>query len=266
MVETIASPGIETGPDTPVRLTSFGDDFRAAVIGASGGIGGGFLRALVDAPATDRVFALSRSGKAPAEAPTVTPLRLDIEDETSIAAAAAGIREAVGSLHLVVVATGILHRGPDLKPEKTWRHLDADALTRVFRVNTVGPALVAKHFLPLLARDRKAALATLSARVGSISDNRLGGWHSYRASKAALNMLIKTFAIELARVNPSALCIGLHPGTVDSALSDPFQANVPTGKLFSADYSARSLLNVIDTLTPQHSGLLFAWDGQPIPF
>ena len=151
-------------------------------------------------------------------------------------------------------------------PEKTWRSLNAAALAKAFRINTVGPALVAKHFLPLLARRRKSAFAVLSARVGSISDNRLGGWYAYRASKAALNMLIRTLSIELKRSNRDALCIALHPGTVDSRLSKPFQGNVPDGKLFSPDVAANHLLSVIDGVDPEQSGKLFAWDGAEIPF
>ena len=163
------------------------------------------------------------------------------------------------------MASGILHDDEALRPEKTWRALDGAALERVYRINAVGPALVAKHFLPLLARDRKSVFAALSARVGSISDNHLGGWHAYRASKAALNMLLRTFAIELARRNPRAICVGLHPGTVDTGLSAPFQANVPEGKLFTPDFAAARLLEVVDRLKPDDSGKVFAWDGQLIP-
>ncbi len=165
----------------------------------------------------------------------------------------------------MIVASGILHDGDALHPEKTWRALDGAALEQVYRINTVGPALVAKHFLPLLARHRKSVFAALSARVGSTSDNQLGGWHAYRASKGALNMLLRTFAIELARRNPRAACVGLHPGTVDTRLSAPFQANVPEGKLFDADLAAERLLEVIDRLKPADSGSVFAWDAQQIP-
>jgi NAD(P)-dependent dehydrogenase (short-subunit alcohol dehydrogenase family) len=212
----------------------------------------------------ESVFALSRSAIESPE-PRVHPLTLDIEDEPSIRAAADAIRERVPALHLVIVATGILH-GDGLEPEKTWRSLDPEALATAFRINAVGPALVAKHFLPLLARDRKAVFAALSARVGSISDNRLGGWHAYRTSKAALNMLIRTLAIELARVAPQALCVGLHPGTVNTGLSEPFQANVPEGRLFSPAFAAGRLLAVLDGLSPDQSGTVFAWDGQAVPF
>lgn len=190
---------------------------------------------------------------------------IDLEDEASIASAAAELGHAVDAISLVVVATGILHNDGGLRPEKTWRALDPRAFETAFRINTVGPGLIAKHFLPLLTKDRKSVFAALSARVGSIDDNRLGGWHAYRASKAALNMLIKTLAIELAARNPNALCVGLHPGTVDTDLSKPFQANVPTEKLFAPAHSAAALLKVIDGLDAKDSGGVFAWDGTRIP-
>jgi NAD(P)-dependent dehydrogenase (short-subunit alcohol dehydrogenase family) len=191
--------------------------------------------------------------------------RLDLEDEATIARAAASVRAEVDALDLVFVASGILHDDHGLRPEKTWRALDGAALERAYRINAVGPALVAKHFLPLLARDRKSVFAALSARVGSISDNRLGGWHAYRASKAALNMLLRTFAIELARRNPRAVCVGLHPGTVNTALSAPFQANVPEAKLFTPDFAAARLVEVIERLEPEDSGSVFGWDNIRIP-
>jgi NAD(P)-dependent dehydrogenase (short-subunit alcohol dehydrogenase family) len=193
-------------------------------------------------------------------------LPLDLEREETIVAAAETIRASVDGLHLAIVATGILHDGARLKPEKSWRALDGEAMATAFRLNAIGPALVAKHFLPLLAMGRKSVFAALSARVGSIGDNRLGGWHAYRASKAALNMLIRTLAVELSARNPDALCVGLHPGTVDTALSKPFQANVPAGKLFAPETSARYLLGVLDRLTPANSGSIYAWDGEKIPF
>jgi NAD(P)-dependent dehydrogenase (short-subunit alcohol dehydrogenase family) len=159
----------------------------------------------------------------------------------------------------------VLH-GPALRPEKTWRSLDAAALAEAFAINATGPALIAKHTLGLLRRDAKSAFACLSARVGSIEDNRLGGWHAYRASKAALNMLVRSCAVELHQRNPGALCVALHPGTVDTRLSQPFQGGVDPAKLFTPTRSARALLGVLDHLTPADSGRLFAWDGQAIPF
>ncbi|MEO6361030.1 MAG: SDR family NAD(P)-dependent oxidoreductase, partial [Sphingomicrobium sp.] len=151
-----------------------------------------------------------------------------------------------------------------VRPEKTYRDLSQSALMRYFAVNAVGPALIAKHFLPLLPKDEPSVFAALSARVGSITDNRLGGWYGYRSSKAALNMLIKTLAIELARTRPLAICVGLHPGTVDTKLSKPFQKNVGPDRLFSTARAACQLIDVLDHLTPAQSGNCFAWDGKQI--
>lgn len=238
---------------------------KVAVIGASGGIGAALVDQLQDHPNVASVAACRRNPDRHAGADTL-PLSLDLEDEASIAAAAEVIGEKIFDLDLIIVATGVLHQDNALKPEKTWRAIDADAMERVFRINTIGPALVAKHFLPLLTRDRKSVFAALSARVGSIGDNQLGGWHAYRASKAALNMLIRNFAIELERRNPKAIAVGLHPGTTDTALSKPFQGHVPERKLFSPDFVADRLLTVIDGLTTEDSGHIFAWDGERIPF
>ena len=232
--------------ETPVTPAT-----SAVVIGASGGIGGAVAAAL---RASDRfavVHALSRSGTG-----------LDLEDEASIAAAAARVTEGPTPT-LVFVATGVLHHGQ--APERTYKAMTADHLLRDYRINTVGPALVAKHFLPLLPRDRPAVFAALSARVGSISDNRLGGWHSYRASKAGLNMILRNLAVELARSHPQAVVAGLHPGTVATDLSAPFQKGVQPDKLFTPAYSAERLLAVLDALTPADSGGVFAWDGARIP-
>jgi len=137
-------------------------------------------------------------------------------------------------------------------------------MAKVFAVNTTGPALVASALLDALPREGKSVFAALSARVGSISDNRLGGWHAYRASKAALNQIIRTCSIELTRKRRDALIVGLHPGTVETGLSEPFRDNVPDGKLFTPDYSAERLLNVIDTLTPEQSGRCFDWQGEEV--
>ena len=243
-------------------LASFGAPLDAVVVGASGGLGRAFVEALFDHPSFGRLTALSR--RRPTDLPDkVAWAPLDLENEDSIAIAAKTTCEA-GRPNLVLVATGLLHDGAALRPEKTWRSLDATTFERVLRINTVGPALAAKHFLPLLPRDRKAVFAAISARVGSIGDNELGGWYAYRASKAALNMLIRTAAIELARSNPTALCVGLHPGTVDTALSQPFQSAVPSGGLFSPSFAAGRLLHVIDRLAPEESGRVFAWDGERI--
>ena len=237
-------------------LASFAPGLRALVFGAGGGIGAAFVTELGAHPRVAKVYAAARSAEA--------PWQFDLTDEASIEAVAKAAA-AEGPLDLVLVATGVLH-SPTMRPEKTWRSLDAAALAEAFAINATGPALIAKHTLGLLRRDAKSVFACLSARVGSIEDNRLGGWHAYRASKAALNMLIRSCAVELQQRTPGALCVALHPGTVDTRLSQPFQGGVPSSKLFTPAMSARSLLGVLDRLTPADSGRLFAWDGQAIPF
>ena len=249
-------------PREPLDLASFGASSNAAVLGATGGIGGAIADDLAACPAVSTVFRLSRS----ANGPNAEDIRIDLEDERSIEDAAAAMRRMAGELHVVIVATGVLHDGHGLQPEKTWRTLNASAMEKAFRINSIGPALVAKHLLPLLPTGRKSVFAALSARVGSMGDNQLGGWYAYRSSKAALNMMIRTLSIELARRNPDALCVGLHPGTVDTRLSRPFQSGVPENRLFSPRLSARRLLSVLDNLTAKDTGGLFAWDGSRIPF
>jgi NAD(P)-dependent dehydrogenase (short-subunit alcohol dehydrogenase family) len=207
------------------------------------------------------IFAGSRSATV-REHMNVRPFRFDISDEPSIEAAMRQIGQG-GPLDLVIVATGLLH-GDGIAPEKTWRAIDGQAMAQVFAINAIGPAIIAKHALPLLNTQRRSVFAALSARVGSISDNRVGGWHSYRASKAALNMLVRNFAIELARTNRQAIAVALHPGTVDTALSKPFQSNLPEGQLECPKSSARHLLKVISKLSELDSGNHLAWDGTPI--
>lgn len=229
------------------------------VVGAAGGLGQALWRRMAAAGPT---FALSR--RRPAAVPPELWIEADILDEASLAAAAARLA-GQGPLTRIVVATGRLH-GPGIAPEKSLRALALAPMLDLFAVNAAGPALVAKHLLPLTPRDQASAFAAISARVGSIGDNRLGGWYAYRASKAALNMLIRTLAIEHQRTRPLGLCVALHPGTVDTALSQPFQSGVPAGRLFSPDQSAAALLGVLDSLGPEASGGFYAWDGTPIPW
>ncbi|WCT79361.1 SDR family NAD(P)-dependent oxidoreductase [Novosphingobium humi] len=228
----------------------------AVIIGASGGIGHAFETALIEEGVFETVhgFARSRPGAQ----------HVDLLDEASIAGAAAHVAKGPPPT-LVIVATGLLHDG-NRGPEKALRDLDPAWLARVHAVNAIGPVLVAKHFLPLMPRTGRAVFAALSARVGSISDNRLGGWHGYRASKAALNMLIRNLAIEERRRNDRSIVVALHPGTVDTALSRPFQGNVAAGKLFDAERAALQLLDVIEGLKPHDSGKLFDFEGIEIPF
>jgi NAD(P)-dependent dehydrogenase (short-subunit alcohol dehydrogenase family) len=236
---------------------------RAVIIGASGGIGRALVDQLTHRDDLTAVHALSRTPIAVQSSKVITG-RLDLLDEDSIAAAAQSVT-AAGPPDLVFVATGILSDAAGLKPEKSLRQQTPDAFRRVFEINTFGPALVAKHFIPLMPRSGRAVFAALSARVGSISDNRMGGWHAYRASKAALNMLIRNYAIEQARRNPDFVAVSLHPGTVDTGLSKPFQSGVPDTQLFSADQSADYLLGIIDQLTADDSGKSFDWSGKEIP-
>ena len=229
----------------------------ALVIGAGGGIGAALVEALQADPRWAQVLGLGRRSE-PA---------LDLLDEASVAAAArwvAGqVSQAQAPLRRVIVASGWLH-GDGRMPEKSWRELDADALAQAFALNAIGPALVMKHLLPLLATRGPASFACLSARVGSIGDNRLGGWWGYRASKAALNQLVRTAAVELRRRAPEALCVSLHPGTVETGLSAPFSRSGL--EVQPPALAAQRLLAVLDGLTPAQSGEFFDHHGQPVPW
>lgn len=229
----------------------------AVVIGSSGAIGGAVTSRLRSDPRFAEVIGLARHGGDDG-APSV-----DLLDEPSIAAAARDVAGRGLDLRLVFDATGVLH-DDEMQPEKTWRHLDPERLARSFAVNASGPALLMKHFLPLLPRDGRALFATLSARAGSIGENAIGGWYGYRASKAALNQLVRTAAAELARGRKQALCVALHPGHVESRLSAPFGAGGnPT---FSPEEAAQKLLAVLDGLTPADTGGFFDQEGQPVPW
>lgn len=234
------------------------------IVGGNGGVGSALVTQLAADAAITRVTVWLRRTSADGVAGPNgkrTTYQVDLLDEGTIAAAS----RSLGPVDLVIVATGLLHdQAAGIRPEKTWRAIDPEVMRRNFEVNTIGPALIAKHVLPLLPRDRRAVFAILSARVGSISDNRLGGWYSYRASKAALNQIIRCLAIELSAKWPQAICVGLHPGTVDTALSKPFQSNVADGRLFSAEQAAAHLLGVIAALTTAQSGRLYDWAGQEI--
>ena len=226
----------------------------AVIVAANGGIGAALVDAIEDEGAFAVVHRFARSATG--------ARHLDLEDEASIAAAAATVAAGPPPT-LVIVATGLLHDSAH-GPEKALVELDPAWLARNYAINAIGPALVAKHFLPLMPRGERTVFAALSARVGSISDNRLGGWYGYRAAKAALNQLIRTLAIEDRRRNARGVVVGLHPGTVDTALSRPFQGNVAPGHLFAPDRAAVQLLDTLDGLRAVDSGKLFAWDGAEI--
>ncbi len=232
-----------------------------AVIGGSGAIGTAFIRLLSAKYPSARIHVFSRQPSGTVLF-NVTHHIMDYQDEDSIAQAAS-LATQEAPWDYVMVTTGLLHDAKT-RPEKSIRDCSAEKFQRLFIANTIFPTLVAKHFLPRLNKKNRSIFAVLSARVGSISDNRLGGWYAYRASKAALNMMIKNAAIETARSNRQAIIVGLHPGTVDSHLSKPFQANVPEGKLFTPDFSAAKLYQVLQDLETRHSGKCYAWDGQEI--
>ena len=221
----------------------------AMIIGARGGIGAALADLLEQDSNYAQVIRLHRES---------TPL-LDITDEASIAAAAASLTDTHPPISMVIVATGLLH-STQKGPEKSLRELDPDWMIENFRINAVGPALVAKHFLPIMSKQGPICFAALSARGGSISDNRLGGWHSYRASKSALNMFIRNIAIEWQRKNPQSVIVSLHPGTVETALSAPFKGN-PAHERFTPARAAGQMLNVLHGLKPEQSGQIFAYDG-----
>ena len=229
----------------------------AVVIGSSGGLGAAMLAQLQGDPNYTQALGLSRS----------TEVSVDYLDESSIAKAAQSIASLCTTsgleLRLLVVATGFLH-GKQGQPERSFIHLDAAYLNQVFQINTLGPALVMKHLLPLLPKSGRCVAGFISAKVGSIGDNALGGWYGYRASKAALNQLVKTASIELARRNKDSICVSLHPGTVATALSEPF---AKTGlNVRPASEAATDLLAVLAGLNPADTGGLIDYQGQKLPF
>ena len=231
------------------------------VIGSSGAIGSAFTRKIAELYPKAKIHAFCRQ-KTNEVSGNVTERVMDYLSEDSIYEAAKVVSSEV-PIDMVFIATGLLHE-KEIYPEKSLKDISIDNFNKIFSVNTITPAVIAKHFIPKLNRQKRCVFATLSARVGSISDNRLGGWYAYRASKAALNMIIKTASLEVTRMNKKAIVVGLHPGTVDSNLSKPFQHNVESKNLFSPDYSATCLLSTIERLTWEHSGRCFAWDGKEI--
>jgi len=232
-----------------LQLTSFGADYRALVVGSRGALGQAFCHLLREDPGCAGVTELSRA----------TQPGFDLLEPASITAAVQSLA-AQAPYHLVLIATGVLHDA-EIQPEKSLAAIDAEAMQKVFQINSIGPAVLLQQLLPLL--ERKGALAVLSARVGSIADNRLGGWYAYRASKAALNMLLKTAAIEHARRYPEARLLSLHPGTVVSPLSQPFRGSAAARPALQA---AAELLAVVDNSKASDSGSFVAYDGASVPW
>jgi NAD(P)-dependent dehydrogenase (short-subunit alcohol dehydrogenase family) len=237
--------------ENSLMMNSLPHQFNALVIGASGTIGSAFVDLLQSSPRCASVVGLHRHSTPP----------IDFADETSIAEAARTLDGSGRRYHLIINAAGILHN-ESFMPEKRLADLNYEQMQATFQANTFGPALVLRHFVPLLAGER-AIMAMLSAKVGSIGDNRLGGWYSYRASKAALNMLVKTAAIEVARNQKNSVLVALHPGTVSSRLSQPFRGET-IGRL--AQDAAAEMLHVIDALTPADSGSFRSYSGAELPW
>ena len=233
---------------------------NVVIVGSSGAIGNALLKNLKDKYKSSHVYSISSKHKLISKNDNVFNIPLDYKQEASIEKAASFI---YGSIDLAIVTTGILHN-KNISPEKSLQQIDKESLTDIIYANTIFPTLVGKHLIPKLSQNTKSIFAVLSARVGSISDNRLGGWYSYRMSKAALNMFIKSASIESTRTNKTSIIVGLHPGTVDSDLSKPYQKNVPPTKLFTPDYSAHKLLHVLSLLDHDSTGKIFDWNNQEI--
>ncbi|MBH8563165.1 SDR family NAD(P)-dependent oxidoreductase [Nostoc sp. CENA67] len=246
---------------------------NALIVGASQGIGLGFVKKLLQDNRISKVYATYRQLESASELITLASeyperlicLSMDITDELQISECVQQIRSQINKLHLVINCVGILH-DETLQPEKSLRQINSENLLRYFQINSIGAVLLAKHLLPLFRHQERSVFATISAKLGSIGDNQLGGWYGYRASKAALNMLMRTAAIEYSRSCPKTLVITLHPGTTDTRLSRPFQANVPAEKLFSVERTVTQLITVIEQLQEGDSGHFFSWDGSRLPW
>jgi NAD(P)-dependent dehydrogenase (short-subunit alcohol dehydrogenase family) len=246
----------------------------ALIVGASGGIGYAMAERLASNPTVQTLVLCSR------QASSSEPLlglqsrltaggrqcllhNVDITDEVSLSNLTLQLKKHVQDIDLIINTAGLLH-AEDVAPEKMLEQISLPAMQQIFAVNAFGPLLLAQALMPWLKPRRRVVFASLSARVGSIADNRLGGWYSYRASKAAQNQLLKTLSVELARRNPESVVLALHPGTTDTGLSRPFQANVAQEKLFSPDFVAERLLHLMTQATPVDTGRFLAWDGQAI--
>ncbi|MCM1982655.1 SDR family NAD(P)-dependent oxidoreductase [Lyngbya confervoides] len=243
------------------------------IVGGTSGIGLGFVHHCLSHPQVKTLYATYRhldTAQDLLQLQAIHPARLqvlplDVLEESSLGQALGTIQAQTPHLHLILYCVGILH-GPHLSPEKSLQQVNAQALQAYFQINSIGGILLAKYALPLLRHRDRSILGFISARVGSIEDNHLGGWYGYRASKAALNMFVRSAAIEYGRKSPQTIVVSLHPGTTDTKLSQPFQRNVPPEKLFSVDRTVRQLWQVLERLDGTHSGQFFAWDGSPIPW
>ena len=249
------------------------DRANALIVGASQGIGLGFVKSLLQQDNFKFIYATYRNSDTAGElldlerqyGDRLKCLQVDITEESQIAAATKEIQNSVKQLHLAIYCVGVLH-DRQISPEKSLRQIEPEKLIYSFQVNSIGAVLLAKHLMPLFNKKERSIFASISAKVGSIGDNRLGGWYGYRASKAALNMFLKTTAIEYSRRCPKTIVVALHPGTTDTRLSQPFQKNVPPGKLFPVEHTVNLLSKVISGLEIKDSGEFFSWDGTRLPW
>ena len=231
-----------------------------AIIGSSGAIGNAFVEHYLKDNSIQNIFTFSRNA-ADHLSNKVSSYKMDVESQESIQKAAEQIKDHI--IDRVIIASGILHN-ESFGPEKSIKDLNYETFAKVYSINTIGPALIGRYFIPLLNKNEKSVIAFLSARVGSISDNKLGGWYSYRSSKTALNQIVKNFSIELKRSNKNAIVLALQPGTVESNFSEPFKKNVSQEKLFSPEYSVELLSKVIESSSEVDSGNLISYDGDTI--
>ena len=254
-------------------MSETNNQLNAFIVGATQGIGWGFVRKSLQDSNFTKVFATYRQESSAEKlfslkqeyGEGLTCLQVDVAQESQIAAAVKEISETVDKLHLVIYCVGVLHEGK-LQPEKSLRQIVPENLLYSFQINSIGAVLLAKHLMPLLRHRQRNMFASISAKVGSIGDNYLGGWYGYRASKAALNMFLRTTAIEYSRRCPQTIVVALHPGTTDTRLSQPFQKNVPPEKLFPVEKTVNQLWTVMEGLTIKDSGQFFSWDGSPLPW
>jgi NAD(P)-dependent dehydrogenase (short-subunit alcohol dehydrogenase family) len=262
-----------THASVPARVARDERNGVRLLIGANRGIGLALLKAQLADPAVTRVIATHRPGADLRQLATlsrlhpgkVTPFGLDIADDDSIEKFAAFLQQLEGGIDIAIHAAGILHEN-QIEPEKSFTQCKASHLKRLFEVNSVGPLMVASALLPTLTRKRRFTFAALSAMVGSITDNRLGGWYGYRASKTALNQFVKTLANECRTKYPNGSIVAIHPGTTDTDLSRPFQRGVKPGKLYTPEQTAARILQVLEGIDPDQSGQFISWDGSQIPW
>lgn len=231
-----------------------------AIIGSSGAIGNAFVEHYIKDSSVENIFTFSRNATDHVSE-KVSSFEIDVESQDSIEKAAGQVKEHI--IDRIIIASGILHT-ESFGPEKSIKDLNYETFAKVYSINTIGPALIGRYFIPLMNKNKKSVIAFLSARVGSISDNNLGGWYSYRSSKTALNQIVKNFSIELKRINKNAIALALQPGTVESKFSEPFKKNVSKGKLFTPDYSVELLSQVIEGSSANESGSLLSYDGKII--